>query len=70
MQDEMNDLQEVYTDPNPEDLVRVVRCKDCRWRRKHRMFCLEYLQCERSGLSEYHVVEPSDYCSYGERKDG
>jgi len=25
MQDEMNDLQEVYTDPNPGDLVRVVR---------------------------------------------
>lgn len=35
MQDEMNDLQEVYTDPNPGDLVRVVRCRYCKWKNQH-----------------------------------
>ena len=68
MQDELNDIQ--YTRPEDPDIVKVVRCRDCRWGRKHRMFDLEYFQCERSSLPEYYIVEPDDYCSYGERKDG
>ena len=32
MRDEMNDLQMPYTDPNPGDLVRVVRCRNCKYR--------------------------------------
>ena len=67
MQDELNDIQ--YTQPEDPDIVRVVRCKDCKWERKHRFFEHEYFQCERP-KHEYRVIEPDDYCSYGERKDG
>lgn len=69
MQDEMNDLQMPYTDPNPDDLVRVVRCKDCKYSKEHNFFGHIYLQCERPH-SEWPVIEPEHYCSYGERKDG
>ena len=64
MQDEMNDIQMPYTDPNPEDLVRVVRCKDC----KHASRCYgDVLMASRDGG---FIHQPLDYCSYGERKDG
>ena len=68
MQDEMNDLQMPYTDPNPDDLVRVVRCKDCKYSREHNFFGHIYLQCERP-LDVLPVVESEHYCSYGERKE-
>jgi hypothetical protein len=62
----MNDLQEVYTDPNPGDLVRVVRCKDCK----------EYQTDWEPSVPNVHFcaivdgfMRPEDYCSYGERKD-
>lgn len=67
MQDEMNDLQ--YTKPEDPDIVRVVRCKDCKYIRRHALFEHEYFQCERPH-KEYFVTEPDDFCSYGDRKDG
>lgn len=39
------------------DYVRVVHCKDCKYKER-----------ERCGLTRYTVRE-YDYCSYGERKD-
>ena len=62
MQDEMNDLQEVYTDPNPGDLVRVVRCKDCVYYRD-----FEGILCCSKTYSV--VTDQTDYCSKGVRKD-
>lgn len=47
-----------------EDVVEVVRCKDC----KHYHEFEEYWDCRLSrGLSD---VYPNDFCSYGERKEG
>ena len=44
------------------DVVQVVRCKDCR-----------YCQRDAYGLwcfNDYeHSLQPDDFCSYGERKD-
>ena len=54
----------------PKDMVEVVRCKDC----KH---CEAYYprkaRGEEAEITYYCtnldcVVEPTDYCSYGERK--
>ena len=49
------------------DVVEVVRCKDCKYSRKHKMFDLEYFQCERTDLQEYFVIDPDDFCSNGEK---
>lgn len=46
------------------DVVEVVRCKDC----KNYMEWLDGKICARLG-SYYGDTEPTDYCSYGERKD-
>ena len=69
MQDEMNDLQMPYTDPNPDDLVRVVRCRDCKnfmkeehpYREDIGFYCNYF---KRRGFIQ------NSYCSYGERKVG
>ena len=51
------------------DAVEVVRCKDCIHNRKaidekgHGIFCSIW------GRS-WHRVEPDDFCSYGERREG
>ena len=47
--------------PKP-DMVAVVRCKDC----KHLMFSDCYGEC---GAARMGIVNPDDYCSYGERKE-
>lgn len=44
------------------DVVPVVRCKDCKWRQQddvNRNFC---------GLGDFYCGD-TDYCSRGERKD-
>lgn len=45
------------------DVVEVVRCKDC----KNLMFSDFYGECSKGYLG---IVQPNDFCSYGERKDG
>ena len=47
----------------PEDVVEVVRCKDC-------IYCDLDGRCEapENGLIREYV-NPDDFCSYGERKD-
>ena len=64
MQDEMNDLQMPYTDPAPGDLVRVVRCKDC----KHFDPATNEIIIEWCSIWN-GAPNPDGYCSYGERKD-
>ena len=50
------------------DAVPVVRCKDCV---NGTVFVnkqgAEYVDCV---LDDYSVRKPTDYCSYGERKEG
>lgn len=49
-----------------EDVVEVVRCKDCKYRNTHD--CKMWYQCVICG--DYHHWERDDYfCSYGERKE-
>lgn len=56
------------------DVVPVVRCKDCKHYRNYpNGLC--YLHTEpktnaRGYSGEAVCVEPDDFCSYGERKDG
>ena len=45
------------------ETVEVVRCRDC----KHLMFSDLYGECKRGNLG---IVNPDDFCSYGERNDG
>ena len=66
MQDEvMNDLHEVYTDPNPEDLVRVIRCRNCKIgdinKNGHVVVCKLY--------PDRHLKFPHDYCSEADPKE-
>lgn len=53
------------------DAVPVVRCRECKYWRKHT--CIYTGQDEGycvnpDGLDK--LVHPDDFCSYGERKDG
>lgn len=64
MQDEMNDLVNPYY-KDPDDLVSVVRCKYC----KHYDEWLGEMMCTRDGYYRW-AMKPSDFCSYGDRKDG
>ena len=60
-------LTEVYAAPTV-DAVPVVRCKDCV---NGTVFVnkqgAEYVDCV---LDDYSVRKPTDYCSYGKRKEG
>lgn len=67
-----------YTDS--DDMVRVVRCKDCRYSepmKKHGVYrlgesSLNCTQCRGDdgyGYSGISVVQPDDYCSDGALKD-
>ena len=47
-----------------EDVVPVVRCKDC----KHYHDFETHFDCNL--LCGMDDVQPNDFCSYGERKDG
>lgn len=64
MQDEMNDLQETYTDPNPGDLVRVVRCEKCEY------FCELVPGTKPICIRYWHDFSENDYCSKGARRNG
>lgn len=46
-----------------KDLVEVVRCKDCRkWGGKNNDFGMCHCLCRQT--------KKTDFCSFGERKDG
>lgn len=48
----------------PKDMVKVVRCKDC----KH--FTAGYCCRDIKGRSQMHYMGENAFCSYGEKKDG
>ena len=48
------------------DAVPVVRCKDCD--HKHAVSCEGIVLCTYRG--KMIQMKPSDFCSYGERKEG
>ena len=61
-------IKELLRDIPTVDAVPVVRCKDCvngtDFVNKQ---VAEYVECV---LDDYSVRKPTDYCSYGERKEG
>lgn len=62
MQDEMNDLVNPYY-VDPEDWVRVTRCKDCRY------YTDLIPNTEPICLKRCPDFKPDDYCSKGVRND-
>ena len=53
-------IAEMFTE---KDAVKVVRCKDCKWRGSEN--CAMFYRCE---CGEQHTWETdNDFCSYGER---
>ena len=61
MQDEMNDLQ--YTTTEDPDIVKVVRCKDCRYYSGAKFS--GYGKCDRQTVWQHEDW----YCGDGVRKD-
>ena len=55
------------------DVVKVVRCKDCKWYKEGKYlapnkFC--YRLKDRSGEHIGYNFSDDDFCSYGERREG
>lgn len=59
MQDEMNDAMPTY-EADPDDLVRVVRCKDCR-------YYGDFKGIPYCSKTYSEVTDQNDYCSKGVR---
>ena len=54
------------------DAVEVCRCKDCEyWNTEEKSYFGTKCRCERFSLVGYseNYVLPSDFCSYGERRE-
>ena len=52
----------------PADVVEVVRCKDCRFRKKREPLTgFKYFECILDGSQ---AVDPDFFCAHGERLDG
>lgn len=50
------------------DAVKVVRCRDCKWSDWYTAVDgKQYCYCMETGVS---ALMETDYCSFGERKDG
>lgn len=50
-----------------EDLVKVVRCKDCKYAKKSKaVLCVPDYSCLKTDIT---CLDADDFCSYGERKD-
>jgi hypothetical protein len=72
--DAYNDLAEDFYSIPAADVAPVVRCKDCKHYRNYQNG-LCYLHTEpktnaRGYSGDAVCVEPDDFCSYGEKKDG
>lgn len=67
MQDEMNDIQ--YTKPEDPDIVKVVRCKNCKYwdaRDERNVAPCNYYSSD----IWTHYRKRDEYCSVGVRRDG
>ena len=63
---DITSLKEVLEDTPTDDVVEVVRCKECILR--GREDCAMFYRCD---CGEQHTWEGNnDYCSWGERKGG
>ena len=51
------------------DVVKVVRCKDCKHWWKSKLLCTHVKCCDVPAHKAVMTAEPDHFCSYGERKD-
>lgn len=59
-----------FAEKKRDDLVEVVRCKDCR-HAEHREQMPNQVYCKRDKLSTFCAVhDDDDFCKYGKRKGG
>lgn len=63
-------IKELWKETEKEDLVSVVRCKECR----HQRFYIndkESFHCDKSGVVNMHIDDGDGefFCKYGERKE-
>ena len=62
----LNDIE--FVDLMPNDMVAVVRCKDCEYRMLYGKAPFMYYRCTfGNGLAA--SLKDDDFCSYGERKE-
>lgn len=61
---DLTSLREVLEDTPTDDVVKVVRCKDCRLATEDIMIDGWY-HCYNNGM----MHKPDAFCSYGERKE-
>lgn len=59
-------LNKIINDTPTADVVEVVRCKDC----KHYEIGKNYPPYCNNVMNLFEEMKPTDYCSYGVRKDG
>ncbi len=59
------DAESKKYNPMFEDLVKVVRCKNCKYFKHSEEYTTHYGRCELL-LADMNI---GDYCSYGARKD-
>ena len=52
----------ILMDIQPADVVKIVRCKNCKYRSYDEVFCCYW--CEHEGM--VREVKPDFYCGYGE----
>ena len=55
--------------PIEQDVVKVVRCKDCKYLKYDRDF-ITGRYCSLRNVNGGKYCNDNDYCSYGERMDG
>ena len=64
---DLTSLKEVLEDTPNADVVRVVRCKNCRYAKKSKVvFGIPDYKCLKTNTT---CLDADDFCSYGERKD-
>ena len=62
-------VRDILNDAPTVDAVPVVRCRECKHKKEAVDYCGPGLFCSIWGR-EWARVQPDDFCSYGERKEG
>ncbi|MGN0656967.1 MAG: hypothetical protein ACI4KR_09240 [Ruminiclostridium sp.] len=67
----LNDFYVIPKDTPAADVVKVVRCKDCKWYKESHLLAPNKFCFRLKHKGEYigYNFSPDDFCSYGERND-
>ncbi len=64
----LNDARNIISNFPTEDVVPVVRCRDCKHRTKETRWTRAGF-CGRRGAGDHFLAPPDGYCCYGEREE-